>query len=74
MSEVSVLMGVRGAARSLVDAAQDAGVLNGAAYLFFETPEEAADRLREIARPGDAILFKGSRGTQVEKALQRLLA
>lgn len=74
MSGVSVLMGVRGAARYLVDAAQDAGVLNGAAYLFFETPEEAGDYLRGIAREGDAILFKGSRGTQVEKALQRFLA
>lgn len=74
MSGVSVLMGVRGAARYLVDAAQDAGVLNGAAYLFFETPEEAGDYLRRIAREGDAILFKGSRGTQVEKALQRFLA
>jgi UDP-N-acetylmuramoyl-tripeptide--D-alanyl-D-alanine ligase len=74
MSGVSVLMGVRGAARFLVDAAQDAGVLNGAAYLFFETPEEAGDRLREIAREGDAILFKGSRGTQVERALQRFMA
>ncbi len=74
MSGVSVLLGVRGAARFLVDAAQDAGVLNGAAYLFFETPEEAGDYLREIAREGDAILFKGSRGTQVERALQRFLA
>ena len=74
MSGVSVLMGVRGDARHLVDAAQDAGVLNGAAYLFFETPEEAGDYLKGIAREGDAILFKGSRGTQVEKALQRFLA
>ena len=73
MSGVSVLLGVRGAARFLVDAAQDAGVLNSAAY-FFSTPEEAGDLLREIAREGDAILFKGSRGTQMERALQRFLS
>jgi UDP-N-acetylmuramoyl-tripeptide--D-alanyl-D-alanine ligase len=76
MSGVNVLFGVRGAARFSVDAARDAGVLNGAAYHFlefFETPEEAGDRLREIAREGDAILFKGSRGTQVERALQRFV-
>lgn len=74
MSGVSVLLGVRGAARYFVDAAKDAGVLNGAAYLFFETPEEAGDHLRTIAREGDTILFKGSRGTQVERALQRFMA
>jgi UDP-N-acetylmuramoyl-tripeptide--D-alanyl-D-alanine ligase len=74
MSGVSVLMGVRGAARYLVDAAQDAGVLNGAAYLFFDTPEEAGDHLRELAREGDAVLIKGSRGVQMERALQRFLA
>ncbi|BDC49627.1 UDP-N-acetylmuramoyl-tripeptide--D-alanyl-D-alanine ligase [Bryobacterales bacterium F-183] len=74
MQGVSVLLGVRGAARHFVDAAKDAGVLNGAAYLFFETPEEAGEFLRTIARQGDAILFKGSRGTQVERALQRFMA
>ena len=74
MSGISVLLGVRGAARYFVDAAKDAGVLNGAAYLFFETPEEAGEYLRTIARQGDAILFKGSRGTRVERALQRFMA
>lgn len=76
---VNVFIGVRGNARFSVNAARDAGVLNGAAYPFFsseffETPEEAGDRLREIAREGDAILFKGSRGTQVERALQRFVS
>ena len=31
------------------------------------------DRDVAVARPGDAILFKGSRGTHVEKALERFL-
>jgi UDP-N-acetylmuramyl pentapeptide synthase len=27
-----------------------------------------------VARPGDAVLFKGSRGVKVEKALERFTA
>jgi UDP-N-acetylmuramoyl-tripeptide--D-alanyl-D-alanine ligase len=56
----------------LVAAARAAG-LGGGAH-FFETPEEAGEALREMAREGDAILFKGSRGTAVEKALERFMA
>ena len=41
---------------------------------FVDDPETAGDLLKELARPGDAILFKGSRGTHVEKALERYLA
>ena len=77
MSGINMFLGVRGNARFSVNAARDAGVLNGVAYPFFEffdTPEAAGDRLREIAREGDAILFKGSRGTQVERALQRFVS
>jgi UDP-N-acetylmuramoyl-tripeptide--D-alanyl-D-alanine ligase len=68
---IDVLVGIRGVARSLVDAATEAGLAKNAAY-FFDDPFEAGDRLRSIAQPGDAILFKGSRGTRVEKALERL--
>jgi UDP-N-acetylmuramoyl-tripeptide--D-alanyl-D-alanine ligase len=57
----------------MVDAAVKAGLSETAAY-FFETPESAGEHLREIARDGDAILFKGSRGTRVEKALERFVA
>jgi len=41
---------------------------------FFEDPAEAGDRARQVARPGDAVLFKGSRGVKVEKALERFTA
>jgi len=41
---------------------------------FVDGPEMAGDLLKEMARPGDAILFKGSRGTHVERALERFLA
>ncbi|HBY62010.1 MAG TPA: UDP-N-acetylmuramoyl-tripeptide--D-alanyl-D-alanine ligase [Solibacterales bacterium] len=69
---IPVLVGIRGAARYAVDAAIAEGVETDAAY-FFDEPEPAGDKLKEIAREGDAILFKGSRGTQVERALERFL-
>ena len=70
---VAVLVGIRGAARAMVDASVEAGLPPGAA-VFFDEPAPAGDYVRHIAREGDAILFKGSRGTRVELALERLLA
>jgi UDP-N-acetylmuramoyl-tripeptide--D-alanyl-D-alanine ligase len=67
---IDALLGVRGAARFMVDGAIGAG-LSGSAAVFFEAPEAAGDFLRDYVRPGDAILFKGSRGVQVENALER---
>jgi UDP-N-acetylmuramoyl-tripeptide--D-alanyl-D-alanine ligase len=65
-----LLIGVRGAARAMVEAAVDAGV----EAQFFEDPAEAGERARAVARSGDAVLFKGSRGVKVEKALERFTA
>jgi UDP-N-acetylmuramoyl-tripeptide--D-alanyl-D-alanine ligase len=70
---VDVLVGIRGAARYTLHGASDAGLPDSAAY-FFEDPAPAGDFLRGIAQPGDVILFKGSRGTRVEIALERFLA
>ena len=70
---IDVLVGIRGAASQLVDAAKEAGLAVNAAF-FFDDPAPAGDRLREIAREGDVILFKGSRGTHVERALERFLS
>jgi UDP-N-acetylmuramoyl-tripeptide--D-alanyl-D-alanine ligase len=67
---IDALLGVRGAARFMVEGAIGAGLSDSAAS-FFDTPEEAGDFLRNYVRPGDAILFKGSRGVQIEKALER---
>ncbi len=36
----------------------------------FDTREELAEALRGLARPGDALLFKGSHGMHVEKVLE----
>ena len=68
---IDVLIGIRGAARFTVDEAVRAG-LSGAAY-FFEDPETAGDFVRGLVSAGDAVLFKGSRGVKVERALERVL-
>jgi UDP-N-acetylmuramoyl-tripeptide--D-alanyl-D-alanine ligase len=67
---VDVLIGVRGAAREMVDAARAEGIQAE----FFDHPESAGDYARSIAREGDAVLFKGSRGVRVERALERFVA
>jgi UDP-N-acetylmuramoyl-tripeptide--D-alanyl-D-alanine ligase len=67
---IHAMVGIRGAARFMVDEAVKAGMSDSAAF-FFHTPEEAGEFVRAYAQPGDAILFKGSRGVQVEKALDK---
>ena len=47
--------------------------LRPAPRTFFEEPQAAGQFLRTLARPGDSILFKGSRGTRVEQALEEFL-
>ncbi|HWR50409.1 MAG TPA: UDP-N-acetylmuramoyl-tripeptide--D-alanyl-D-alanine ligase [Bryobacteraceae bacterium] len=69
---VDVLVGIRGAAEQMVEEAVRSGLPAGAAF-FFEDPAEAGEFLRRQAREGDAVLFKGSRGTKVEKALETFL-
>jgi UDP-N-acetylmuramoyl-tripeptide--D-alanyl-D-alanine ligase len=71
-SGLHVLVGIRGAAKHAVDAAVQAGLPVDAAC-FFEDPREAGAWLRTVAGEGDAILWKGSRGTRVELALERFL-
>jgi UDP-N-acetylmuramoyl-tripeptide--D-alanyl-D-alanine ligase len=70
---IDFLVGVRGHAREMIDAAVGAGLPANAAY-FFEDPEAAGNFLREMAAPGDALLFKGSRGVKVERALESFLS
>jgi UDP-N-acetylmuramoyl-tripeptide--D-alanyl-D-alanine ligase len=72
-SGIDVLVGIRGEARHLVDAARQAGLAVDAAF-FFPDAGPAGEHLRQLARPGDVILLKGSRGTHVEHALERFLA
>jgi UDP-N-acetylmuramoyl-tripeptide--D-alanyl-D-alanine ligase len=69
---IDVLVGIRGAAASMLNAAKGAGLQDSAAF-FFEEPGEAGRRVAKLARPGDAILFKGSRGVHIERALEQFL-
>jgi UDP-N-acetylmuramoyl-tripeptide--D-alanyl-D-alanine ligase len=70
---IDFLIGVQGSADAMIDAAVGAGLPESAAY-FFENAGGAGEFLRALARPGDALLFKGSRGVAIEQALERLLA
>jgi UDP-N-acetylmuramoyl-tripeptide--D-alanyl-D-alanine ligase len=63
------LVGVRGQARAIVDAAKSAG----RKAVYFDTPEEAGDWLAENLRAEDAVLLKASRGVRLERALERLV-
>ena len=40
---------------------------------IFDTHEALAAALKADARPGDALLFKGSRGMRMENAMKRFL-
>jgi UDP-N-acetylmuramyl pentapeptide synthase len=48
-----------------------AGVV-GEKGLVFASHEEIVDRLKEIAREGDVVLVKGSRGMELEKVVEEL--
>jgi len=67
-SKIDVVIGVHGAARKIVEGAIAEGV-NEDSTCFFDNSEDAGYFLRDFAREGDVILFKGSRGTHVERAL-----
>ncbi len=69
---VDLLVGIAGDARLLAEAAAAAGLAGKVS--FYEDPREAGRALRGMIGPGDALLFKGSRGTRVELALEELLA
>ncbi|HEX7958717.1 MAG TPA: UDP-N-acetylmuramoyl-tripeptide--D-alanyl-D-alanine ligase [Terriglobales bacterium] len=65
---VDLLIGVRGNARAMVEAAREHGIRAE----FVETPEEAAELLAKQLKSGDAVLFKASRGVRLERALEAL--
>jgi UDP-N-acetylmuramoyl-tripeptide--D-alanyl-D-alanine ligase len=68
---IDVLIGIQGASRHMLAAARDAGMAPASSF-FFDEAESAGEFLREFVQPGDAILFKGSRGTRVERALAKM--
>ena len=66
---IDLVLGVRGLAQNLVDAAQRRGL----AAEFVDTPELAGEWLRANLRAGDVVLLKASRGVRLERALAALL-
>jgi len=64
--KIDMLIGVRGLAQAMVEAAHQAG----AQAEFVATPEEAGEWLAREAREGDVVLLKASRGVKLEKALE----
>ncbi len=70
---VDWLVGVHGDAHWMNEEALAAGMPVAEAP-FFDDPAAAGEWVRGVARPGDALLFKGSRGVRVERALERFLS
>ena len=64
--KIDFLIGVRGLAKWMVEAAQAAGMRAE----FVATPEEAGEWLARESRDGDVVLLKASRGVKLEKALE----
>ncbi len=64
--KIDVLLGVRGLAQSMVEAARQAGIRAE----FVPTPETAGEWLAQETRAGDMVLLKASRGVKLERALE----
>jgi UDP-N-acetylmuramoyl-tripeptide--D-alanyl-D-alanine ligase len=65
--QIDVLIGVRGLAEPMVEAAKTKGIQAE----FVATPEEAGEWLARESRDGDVVLLKASRGVKLEKALEK---
>jgi UDP-N-acetylmuramoyl-tripeptide--D-alanyl-D-alanine ligase len=64
--KIDLVVGVRGLAQHLVDAARSAGLRAE----FVPSPEEAGEWLARETRAGDVVLLKASRGVKLERALE----
>jgi len=65
--KIDLLLGVRGQAQQMVEAAREAGMRAE----FVATPEEAGEWLARETRDGDVVLLKASRGVKLERALEK---
>jgi UDP-N-acetylmuramoyl-tripeptide--D-alanyl-D-alanine ligase len=65
---IDLIVGVRGNAQHLAAAA----CLCGAASIFLPDAHSAGDWLSKNLKPGDVVLIKGSRGVQLERAIEML--
>jgi UDP-N-acetylmuramoyl-tripeptide--D-alanyl-D-alanine ligase len=69
---IDILIGVRGLAQPMVEAAGRAG--GNIRAEFVATPEEAGEWLTRETRDGDVVLLKASRGVKLERALEKLVS
>jgi UDP-N-acetylmuramoyl-tripeptide--D-alanyl-D-alanine ligase len=67
---IDILVGVRGLAQPMVEAAGHAGIRAE----FVSTPEEAGEWLVRETREGDVVLLKASRGVKLERALETVVS
>jgi UDP-N-acetylmuramoyl-tripeptide--D-alanyl-D-alanine ligase len=65
--KIDLLLGVRGQAQQMVEAARQAGIQAE----FVATPDEAGEWLARETRDGDVVLLKASRGVKLERALEK---
>jgi UDP-N-acetylmuramoyl-tripeptide--D-alanyl-D-alanine ligase len=65
-AKVDLVLGVRGLAKFIVEGAKETKLPAD----FVDSPTEAVEWLQRNIRPGDAVLFKASRGVRLEKALE----
>jgi UDP-N-acetylmuramoyl-tripeptide--D-alanyl-D-alanine ligase len=65
--KIDFLLGVRGQAQHMVEAARLAGMQAD----FVATPEEAGEWLARETHDGDVVLLKASRGVKLERALEK---
>ncbi len=63
---IDVLLGVRGLAKGMVEAASHEGMRAE----FVNSPEDAGEWLRQEIKAGDVVLLKASRGVRLERALE----
>ena len=68
--KIDRLLGVRGQAQNMVEAARHAGMRAE----FVATPEEAGEWLAREAQDGDVVLLKASRGVKLERALEKWMS
>jgi UDP-N-acetylmuramoyl-tripeptide--D-alanyl-D-alanine ligase len=72
-SGASLIIGVQGHAKEIVDGARESGVQDSR-LKFVRDAVEAGDLLARTVRPGDVVLLKGSRGVKLEQAVNTLRA
>ena len=73
-SGLDALVAVSGAARFMAEEAVRAGMPPQSVHFFERSEGAAGEFVRQLLQPGDAVLFKGSRGVRIELAMEKVLA